>query len=404
MINGTGAPNLSAIAYTIVPTTLGDVFSLVPATFRTGTAPPAGRPEYFLAINSSAVAGTTETKMFVWRFHVDFVTPANSIFGLGFDHVANATVTVNGFIDAFDSNSHYVVPEPGGASLDSLGDRLMTPVVYQNRAGTESLYASHTVYNQISETSIRWYQFNVTGSTIPAVPVQQQTFDNAADGFWRWMPSIAVDAQGNMAIGYSTSGFNHEPSIRYAGRLTDDPSNTLAQGEVIMVTGTGHQQFSRWGDYTALTLDPSDNLTFWHTNEYYPVTTQVGWNTEIGSFKYPVSCATILFNEKFDNVSAPNLPVGWVAANAQGPAPLWFTTASTPDTVPNAAFVDDPAVISDKRLDTPSIAVTSASAQVSFRNSYNLETGAGIYFDGAVWKCHRPTSPAELLPTSPMRQ
>ena len=91
-----------------------------------------------------------------------------------------------------------------GQRLDTLGDKIMTPLVYQNLCGIESLWASHT-NNNVGPTAIRWYQFNVTGSTIPATPVQQQTFDNGADGLFRWMPSIAVDSKGNTAIGYSTS-------------------------------------------------------------------------------------------------------------------------------------------------------------------------------------------------------
>ena len=152
-----------------------------------------------------------------------------------------------------------------GVQLDTLGDKLMTPLVYQNRGGAESLYASHTIFlNDGFTTGIRWYQFNVTGSTIPATPVQQQTFNNGADGFWRWMPSIAVDAQGNMAIGYSVSSGTSEPSIRYAGRLAGDSLNTLRKMRQCWSQADGHQGASRWGDYSALSIDPSDNLTFWH--------------------------------------------------------------------------------------------------------------------------------------------
>ena len=113
MINGTGAPALTAVAFTILPANLGDVYSLVPATFRTGTAPAAGTPEYILAINSSATAGTVETQVFAWRFHVDFITPANSTFGLGAGHTPNGSITVNGFVDAFTSTSSLIVPQNG---------------------------------------------------------------------------------------------------------------------------------------------------------------------------------------------------------------------------------------------------------------------------------------------------
>ena len=109
----------------------------------------------------------------------------------------------------------------------------MTPVVYQNRSGVESLWASQTVLLNYPNgpSAVRWYQFNVTGGNFPATPVQQQSWNNGNDGLWRWMPSIAVDQNGNMAIGYSTSSATQEPSIRYAGRLAADPLNNLGQGE-----------------------------------------------------------------------------------------------------------------------------------------------------------------------------
>ena len=297
MINGMGAPNPAVVAFTISPANLGDAYSLVPATFRTGLAPPVGTAEYFLAIDSPASSGVSLTQVHAWRFHVDFATPANSTFGVGAGHTLNGNITVNSFVDAFTTTTA-IVPQNGTATrLDTLGDKLMTPVAYQNRAGTESLWVSHTVNNNqggTGPTAIRWYQFNVTGSTIPAAPVQQQTYNNSADGLWRWMPSIAVDAQGNMAIGYTVSSSTSEPSIRYAGRLAVDPSNTLAQGEAILIAGAGHQTNSsgRWGDYSALTIDPADNLTFWHTNEYYSATSNAGWNTRVGRFKFPTPTPT----------------------------------------------------------------------------------------------------------------
>src|SRR6185295_17333432 len=296
MINGTGAPNPGAIAFTLTPTTLGDSYSLLPATFRTGTAPPAGRPEYFLSINSSLTAGTIETQVFAWKFHVDFATPANSTFGVGATHTPNGTITVNGFVDAFTATTSLLVPQNGTAvRLDTIGDRLMAPLVYQNRSGAESLYVAHTVNNNqggTGPTAIRWYQFDITGNTIPATPVQQQTFNNGADGLWRWMPSIAVDVSGNLSIGYAASSSTLEPGIRYAGRLTGDPLNSLAQGEAQLIAGGGHQTHSagRWGDYSALSIDPVDQCTFWHTNEYFSATSTASWNTRIGSFKFP-SCS-----------------------------------------------------------------------------------------------------------------
>jgi hypothetical protein len=250
-----------------------------------------------LSVDSPATGGVTLTQVHGWKFHVDFALPSNSTLGVGANHSPNANITVNGFIDAFTNSSTLLVPQNGTAQkLDTLGDKIMTPVVYQNRAGVESLWASQTVLLNYPNgpTAVRWYQFNVTGGNFPATPVQQQSWNNGNDGLWRWMPSIAVDQNGNMAIGYSTSSATQEPSIRYAGRLATDPLNNLGQGEAIMTAGGGHQTHSagRWGDYSMTTIDPVDNLTFWHTNEYFPVTSSANWFTRIGKFKFPTASPT----------------------------------------------------------------------------------------------------------------
>src|ERR1041384_3318101 len=174
MINGGPA---NTISFPITPANLGDQYSLVPASFRTGSPPPAGQPEWFMDINSSATAGTVESQVFVRRFHADFTTPANSTFGVGAGHTPDGIITVNGFVDAFDGTSGTLIVPNGTATttqyLDTLGDKLMYPLIYQNLGGTESIYSSHTVNNNqggTGPTAIRWSQFNMKGDNIPPPP------------------------------------------------------------------------------------------------------------------------------------------------------------------------------------------------------------------------------------------
>jgi hypothetical protein len=156
----TGGP-ANAIAFTIPPVGLGDAYSLVAATFRTGTAPPAGRDEMLLAIDSPAMGGVTLTQVKGWLFHVDFVTPENSTLGIGANHSPNAVTSVNPFIEAWTGAEAFtIVPQKGTTQkLDTLGDKIMTPVIYQNRGGTESLWADSTVILNFPNgpSAIRWY-------------------------------------------------------------------------------------------------------------------------------------------------------------------------------------------------------------------------------------------------------
>ena len=89
---------------------------------------------------------------------------------------------------------------------------------------------------------MRWYQANVTGGTVAANVVQSSAFDpEGANTFFRFMPALAVDRNGDMAIGYTKSNAATNPQIKYAGRLVGDPANTLGQSEQTLIDGTGAQ-------------------------------------------------------------------------------------------------------------------------------------------------------------------
>ena len=152
------------------------------------------------------------------------------------------------------------------------------------------------LFGPSSPAGIQWAQLNVTGGAIATTPGQQQLYPGADDGLHRWMGSLAVDWQGDIALGYSAANSVTSPDIRYAGRFAADPANTLPQTETTLLPGVtrgaqtgncGGSTCTRWGDYSAMTLDP-DGCTFWFTQEYY-ATTELSWNTRIGSFRFP-SC------------------------------------------------------------------------------------------------------------------
>ncbi len=320
----TGGP-AHAIGFTLSATDVGASYSFVAATAKPfGDPPPTGRNEMVLAIDSPSTGGVTLTQVHARSFHVDFATPANSVFGVGPTHQPNAEITVNGFVDAFTNTTSDLVPQQGTSTkLDTLGDKIMTPVVYQNHGGTESLWADQTVMENYPNgpTAVRWYQFDVTGGNFPTTALQQQSWDNTTDGLWRWMPSIAVDQSGNTVIGYSTSNTTIFPSIRYAGRLAADPPSNLAQGEAIMFAGVSRFNGNRWGDYTRTEVDPSDGMSFWHINQY----AQNGdWHTRIGKFK-------------FQGVGGSPTPTPTPTATPMATATPTATATATPTATPTPA-------------------------------------------------------------------
>jgi hypothetical protein len=231
------------------------------------TAPPAGSPNYMLYF------GTNNLNLY--KFHVNFATPTSSTF------TGPTVINVAAFSPLCGGGT--CVPQPSTTQqLDSLADRLMYRLAYRNFGSHESLVVNHSVVAG-SGGGVRWYEIqNPSGTPIVA---QQSTF--APDSNYRWMGSVAMDHVGDLALGYSVSSGSVSPSVRFAGRVPTDPASTL-ESEVNIVSGTGSQNggLTRWGDYSAMQVDPVDDCTFWFTEEYMKTTGSFNWNTRIANFKF----------------------------------------------------------------------------------------------------------------------
>ncbi|HUF37131.1 MAG TPA: hypothetical protein VMN57_01300 [Anaerolineales bacterium] len=244
--------------------TLGTAyFSLLPANARGAGMPAPGTPNYLGELLNSNTFRTL-------KLSIDWNNASNSTLTGPF------STTIASYSNASS------VPQPNGQSLDSLAGRLMAQLQYSEVSGTGALWVTHSVSTS-SRAAIRWYEFRNLGGT-PSV-FQQGTF--SPDATHRWMGAVGVDDQGNMAVVYSASSSSVHPQIRYTGRLSGDPLGLLSQGEATLIAGTGSQtNFSRWGDYAGMALDPVDGCTFWFTTEYY-ISTGTNWQTRIGSFSFP---------------------------------------------------------------------------------------------------------------------
>ena len=260
---------------------------MLPADLDGATLPPNGSPAYFLEVDDASFIGPSDA-LRIWEFHVDWNTPANSTFGLSGQPNAVLGVASFNLLPCVTSGSRSCIPQQSSAQkLDSLGDRLMFRAAYRNFGTHESIVLNHTVRaDGTDRAGVRWYEVRDPGGS-PAI-YQQGTYA-PADGHYRWMGSLAMDHVGNLALGYSISSNSLNPSIRYTGRLASDPLNTLPQTETTIITGGGAQTSShaRWGDYSAMSVDPVDDCTFWYTQQYIQTTGAASWRTRIASFKFP---------------------------------------------------------------------------------------------------------------------
>lgn len=237
-------------------------FSLQPAHWEGATPPPPGAPNVFtMAYDVGAWGGAGSDGYQLWEFAVNWTNPAASTF------TALGRVPTTAF-DANLCNFSSCVPQPSpGELLDTLGQFTMFRLMYRNLNGIEVLVGNHTVDVGSNRAGMRWFELRKNGTW----GLHQTGTYAPADGLHRWMGSAAMDEAGNIMLAYSTSGTSLNPSIRYTSREAADPLGTLPGGEVDCVAGGGVQfgSSNRWGDYSAISVDPVNACTFWLTGEYY---------------------------------------------------------------------------------------------------------------------------------------
>lgn len=258
-----------------------------------GSPPAPGTPGYVLEWDQVGwIPGDTANTLRIWEVKADWANPVASTFGLNaaYDPNFKFDAAAGTVLPCVTSGIRTCIPQPDTAQkLDAVGDRLMQRLQYRNIGGVGKLTVNHTLDAGGGRAGVRWYQLTNPGAGWTMA--DQGTFaGDPGDTDHRWMGAAALDIQGNMAVGYSVSSSTTYPSIRYNGRLAGDPAGTLGT-EVTLIAGAGSQTHSaaRWGDYSALLVDPTDECTFWYTQEYYQTTSSAGWQTRVGSFKFP-SC------------------------------------------------------------------------------------------------------------------
>jgi hypothetical protein len=249
--------------------------------------PPNDSPEYVVQVQDSNF-GFPAGRLQVYEFHVNWLFPL----------LSTLVPTTSLVPHPFNSNAcqnQSCIEQPGvNNKLDSLSyGYMMQRLTYRNFGVYQTLLFNHTVAADgdplQSHAGIRWYELRMRTRRQTRGPwkiYQQGTY--APDANDRWLGSMAMDEVGNIAIGFSVSGSSVFPSIHYAGRRPTDPLGTLPSGDISLIDGSGVQLQQPWyGDYSQMTIDPSDDCTFWYTGSYYLTTmTPNDPHTRIGSFRF----------------------------------------------------------------------------------------------------------------------
>jgi hypothetical protein len=282
-----GNPAARAIKFLLAPGSTpyfpGD--GLLPSDLDGTRRPPAGSPNYFVGtMDDGAFYGAPFDAINVFQYSVAWSAHPTASFGL------SAQLPVAQFDSIFPCRppgSRSCIPQPGtNNKIDILSYRQRPTwrLAYRNFGTYETLVTNQSVEARPGVAGVRWYEIRRAGGQFS---VYQQGTYAPDDGVNRWMGSVAMDRTGGIGLGYSVSnGTTVFPGIRYTGRLAGNPLGQLTLGEAVLINGSGSQTVSaRWGDYTSLTVDPTDDCTLWYVNEYYQTSSARGWQTRIGSFR-----------------------------------------------------------------------------------------------------------------------
>jgi hypothetical protein len=244
----------------------------------------------------ASVRGAASNALFLYRVNNPTGTPT----------LTKTSVAVSSFAVPPDA------PQQGTTNLVATGDTRLYDVVWRNN----KLYAAHTIANG-SGTQARWYEVNTT--SWPTVSLVQS--GNVSAGGSYYYPSISVDMNDNVAMGFTRSSSTEFPSAYHTFRGSGDPAGTMAT-PVLDHAGLGGYTGTRWGDYSGTAIDPADNLTFWTMQEYGASSGSGGsWSTWITSFPVSTTCTapTISTNPGQRIVCAGGSATFTVAAGGSSP-------------------------------------------------------------------------------------
>ncbi len=239
--------------------------------------PPPGAPNIVMAAGGTQLDKVFEAATIdLWQFHVDWKDAGRSTL------TGPQAIAVAPYRYLCDGQLTHCVPQPGAETrLDAQGDKIMSRLVYRRLNGRETIVAVHSVDTAAGGGGVRWYEFDVDGGRRVTLR-QQGTY--APDGSFRWMASPAIDAAGNIGIGYSFGSAQHYVGQRFAARGANDPFGELTLRESVLVEGEAAQEGMRWEDYTQTAIDPADDCTIWYVGDYLKKGASA-YSTKIGAFR-----------------------------------------------------------------------------------------------------------------------
>lgn len=278
MLAGAASPNMQRV---FLPQSL-KAYSAAPVLWQGNTQPPAGTGGLFAVMQDDAWTASTSDKdsIGIYEFDVNFSNATLSKL-TQVSSLAVATFKAN----ICDTEFGYCIDQVNGEYpyLQATQNRVMNQPIYRNFGTHQGIVMTHVVDKGSTISGVRWYELRKTTGNWSVY--QQSTY--GPDSRHRFLPTMAYDATGNIALGYNTSSATEFTSLRYTGRKSCDPLNTMTYAETIVVASTkvhSADNAKRYGDYNHMIADPL-GASFWFTGEYDDVASPSNnWSTKIVNF------------------------------------------------------------------------------------------------------------------------
>ncbi len=360
--------------------------ALTPADLDGSNPPPAGAPGILMRHKDDEATppATADDFLQYWEARINWTTPS----------LSTLTGPINLAITDFSSElcgfqSFSCFPQPGGTPLDPLREVVMFRLVYRNFGSHEMLLGNLVTDadgegggDPLERGGVRWFELRKT--TGAWALFQEGTY--SPDVVARWMGAIAMDGDGNVAVGYNHANASNFSGLRYAGRLAGDAPGTL-RAETTLVTGAATNSSTRYGDYAAMSVDPADDCTFWFTGEYNPASQ---WRTRIGAFKFDacgnaVPANTAIFNP---GLQAPSCLLPGRSCDSAA-------LLNGRDTIPGGSEPNQPNTIADSCADGTAGAYHVRESidrlRIATLDASQMSPGKTVRVEATVWNGGQPT-------------
>lgn len=250
------------------------------------TLPPAGNAP-IVYMQDDVWSGVSSDHLKIWNINVNWSSPGSSTIS------SPQEISVTAFDGLFDGGSFSNLPQPSGGDIDALQATIMYMAQYRRFGGYNSVVFNFVVDLDGNDdyAGIRWYELRQTNDGDPWSIYQEGTYSQP-DGHSAFSGNMCMDASGNIALAYTSVSSSLYPALRYTGRFASDPLGVMTMTEEVIANGTTSDPATRYGDYSQMTIDPSDDVTFWSIGEVF----FSGRKNYVGVFQFAPPALTAEFS------------------------------------------------------------------------------------------------------------